>query len=253
MTKAKKAVAKKTETQVSTKTENETWGSEGIDAEDILIPRIMLMQGLSDLVTEGHASIGDFIDSLDKDRTIAKKGETFDVVVFGVEKKIIRTKNKEFDGMEDFVSGYKYDEVAANGDVIKRSLLMQFYVLLKEDIENGDAFPYVLSFTKTATKPGKSLATKIAKLTMIGKPSAARYFTIGTELQSNDHGKWFIPTIASGEETEQKVIEQARAWNKTMINSDKFKTDDKTITKKDNKPIPTQAAGQDFADESIPF
>src|SRR4051794_30344857 len=46
-------------------------GMEGIDASDILIPKLLLMQGLSELVAEGKFQMGDIVNSV----TQAKLGD----------------------------------------------------------------------------------------------------------------------------------------------------------------------------------
>ena len=40
------------------------WGDAPVSARDIIIPKILAMQGLSELVTDGKAKFGDFVDSV---------------------------------------------------------------------------------------------------------------------------------------------------------------------------------------------
>jgi len=39
------------------------WGSEGVDTDDVKIPVLLMMQGLSDFVADGKAAMGDIVHS----------------------------------------------------------------------------------------------------------------------------------------------------------------------------------------------
>jgi hypothetical protein len=52
---------------------NSSWGTD-YDTNDVLIPRLLLMQGLSDMVQDGTANVGDIVRSLDK-VVLAPRGE----------------------------------------------------------------------------------------------------------------------------------------------------------------------------------
>jgi len=247
----KKEVVAKEEHQLVGTQQDGAWGSENIDSEDIIVPRIMLMQAMSELVSDGHASLGQYIDSLNKDRVIAEKDKTFDVIVFGSDKKIMVNKNNEFEGFEDYTPDYVYEEVDAGGNVVNRNLLTQFYVLLVSDIEAGEAFPYVLSFTKTSTKEGKKLATLIKKLSMFKKPSAAKVFTIGSKQESNDKGKWFVPTVAMGRDSTSEEMSQAYDFYKALMQTNNFKVDDSDIKKEETETTEVQDSKEDMSQSTL--
>ena len=64
--KNEKAVATKSETAVSNVAHDlSAWGETEVTSKDIVIPKILCMQGLSDLVSDGKAKMGDFVDSLE--------------------------------------------------------------------------------------------------------------------------------------------------------------------------------------------
>jgi hypothetical protein len=50
------------ESQVSTNLGD--WGSADVSASDVIIPKILCMQATSELVAEGKARMGDFVDSI---------------------------------------------------------------------------------------------------------------------------------------------------------------------------------------------
>ena len=44
------------------------WGASPLSAKDIIIPRMLVMQPMSDMVTAGEAAFGEFRDSLNKEK-----------------------------------------------------------------------------------------------------------------------------------------------------------------------------------------
>jgi hypothetical protein len=49
----------------ATQAQDAAWGSEGLSNSDILVPKLLVMQGLSKLVSEGLANVGQIRDSLE--------------------------------------------------------------------------------------------------------------------------------------------------------------------------------------------
>lgn len=229
MTKKKKDIAVKEDTAVVGYEEHGAWGGEDIGSDDILLPRLLLMQSMSEWVAEDEKfQAGDFVDSL-TEKLIAEKGKTFDCIVFGSEKKLIEYVNDEFNAMNDYTPNYEYEFTNATGDVVRNVLLIQYYVLLVGDIEKGEVFPYALGFKGTAAKVGKKLATQIKKLQVLKQPSAARVFTIGTEKAKNDKGTWFAPTVEMGRATTEEEMAEAYTWYKSLMSTKNFKVDDSDL------------------------
>lgn len=215
-----KEIAKKEEVASIVPAEaGQAWGATTTDSEDIIIPRAMLMQAMSEFVSDGIASVGDFVNSMDPSEVICKKGESFGAIFFGLEKKIMAFIDDKFDHMEDYTSNYVREEVTESGAILTRKTLMNYFFLRPEDLEAGVIFPYVLSFRSTSMRAGKTLATLIKKLEVMKKPSAARVFEITVKQEKNEKGQWWTPVVTMGRESSTEEMNAAYQWYKTLMNS----------------------------------
>jgi hypothetical protein len=227
------------------------WGASPIDEKDIVIPRLLLMQPGSDLVTDGKASFGHVINSLTGEK-IADMQTPFKVLPFmlkkswveyeapakkGDKKRFLRTyavapdnKDQKYEGEE------KNDE----GKTIKitRDLCMNFYVLLPSELDRGGELPYILTFRRTALKDGKKLATQMY-VTNYGAqlPPPALIVTVAVKKQATDAGTWCTPDVLlspdATKRSSKEQIEAALKWFKT-INSSNMKEDNSALEREEN-------------------
>ena len=61
---ASKEVVKKEKNELANPIKMDEWGGSPITSQDIILPRILMMQPMSDMVTEGNAAFGEFRESL---------------------------------------------------------------------------------------------------------------------------------------------------------------------------------------------
>ena len=208
--------------------EGVAWGSENVESEDIILPKIMLMQALSQKVSDGTAKVGQWVDSLE-DELITDTGKEFSLIVFGFDKALEVYQNDKYVRTEAFSSNYEREERDMQDNIIVRKVRQQFYGLRPEDIAKGEAFPYVLNVRSTAIAEGKKLTTGFKKLQAFGKPSASRHVIIGSKKSTNEKGTWTTPTFTlSKTESTTEEMNIAYKWYQSLM-SNKLKVDDSDL------------------------
>ena len=193
------------------------WGAaDNIGAEDLQVSKIFHQQALSKFVQDGKAQAGDWCDSLTGE-VLAKKDTELTVIVFSSFKKLLISKALTGSTKFDFIESQDVTPENCNlpweeevfGEIIKRQLQYNYFCLLPSKINE---LPYVLSLSSTKIKAAKKLNTMIAKLSRLGKPSAAFTFLLHSVKETGDKGSWFGMDISSGRQTTPEELEVAHYW-----------------------------------------
>lgn len=187
-----------------------------IDATDILIPRMLLMQGLSDAVAEGNAQMGDIVNSV----TMEKLGDRSSAISV-IPLKLYKTWNeyKKVGNKPEFIRSlpFKGNEnlpmtsSMPDGTVVTRDKVINVYFLLVKDIVGGEAFPYVVGFKRTSMMAGKKVATHFAKSAMMRRVPHGSSLSLFATLKKNDLGTFYIWDLAyegKATEAQTKVAEE---------------------------------------------
>jgi hypothetical protein len=215
------------------------WGAASdVDTSDVLIPKLLLMQGLSKLVAEGDAAQGEIIRST-TGKALAKKGEAVDFIPLMTYKTWV---------LEEKVgSKYEYRRVepmtAANKDLPlefvdganqwRRNRCLNFYVLLPQDISKeaaalkaaaaGDLpdpedalLPCVLSFRRTSYNAGKILATHFKKAEHFKVTPAVTVFKLSSTVEKNELGTFHAFTVEPGRKATVEELTVAKRWFDTL-------------------------------------
>jgi len=188
-----------------------------IDASDILIPKILMMQGLSPLVADEKAKMGELRGSLEGN-LLAKKGEQVELIFLKKYKTWVNFSTAT--GKEEFLSIEPFTPANANlareeGDV-KRYETLNYYVLSAAELQNESFMPYVISFRSTNYKRGKIVESFRAKMKEFGKPLCFKTLKLGTEQVENDKGKFYISTIEEGRDTTDEELSKVKHWFKLI-------------------------------------
>lgn len=193
------------------------WGSNESSSQDVVIPKIQLMQGMSKKVIAGENKIGDFIDSVSGE-LLGSVDKAFEVIPFHMEKIFVVQKHngKKFvyDHIEKITPTNENApwEYETKDGKFKRVYTRNFYVLVP-----GKVLPFVIGFSSTSSKAGKELATEMfVKNTMMKKAPAASRISIGCKLETNDDGTWAIKTIKPVGNTSPEDIALAFQWYQTV-------------------------------------
>ena len=167
----KKEIATK-ETQDLGEFTGQTWGSENVTTEDLIVPKILLMQATSALVADGKASPGHFVHSMDKTK-LGDKENPVEIIIFGSYKSWVEYKDDTYLKSYQWTAenaDQEWNDTDIDGAEIQRKLIRNYYCLLPKDIESGIPFPMVLSCKGMSAQAGKWLATKMKMLEMFKKP-----------------------------------------------------------------------------------
>lgn len=234
----KDAVVKKETAAMTISDMGGSWGSEGVDNADILIPRILLMQPISERVGEGTSQAGDLIKSTN-DETLAAKGKSVEVIPIKTFKtwrimKMINGKY-EFSAIEPFTVANSNAALEWIDGITqyRRDRSINFYVLLPseiarevkafEKIASGELpdpddclIPCLLSFTRTSSPAGKDLATHFKKAEHFGIPPAVTTFNLSSEFVKNDKGNFYVFKIEKSRKTTMEELASAKKWWETL-------------------------------------
>ncbi len=223
---SKKEVMKKEESKEITTYNGSAWGSaEGIDQDDIIIPRIHCAQGLSDIVNDESVSVsaGDLYDSLDK-KVLAKKGEPLELIFFDHYKTWQICERTDPSGKWEYKKtepctaeniNLPYMESTPEGTELKRDNIINFFAIMPSEIEEG-AFPFVLSFKRSSRFAGRKLLTLAAKLAAHNKPLAAKVLYLDRRLEKNDKGTFYVLDTRVSRESLDNEMKAAFDWYKSL-------------------------------------
>jgi hypothetical protein len=211
----------KTESKELAKPNMADWGQPAVSSRDIVIPKILCMQGLSELVTEDKAKMGDFVDSMTSEIIGNYKDKPVQFIPFHLEKIWIISKKVQGQGDFSFDSitnvtpeneGMRYQEVV-DGVEYKREYTMNFYVLRPEDT----SLPYIISFKGMSSKAGRILATQMyVRNSAAGLVPPAKIMELAGTKDKNDKGTFITLNSKAVDESSAEQIDSAFQWYKTV-------------------------------------
>lgn len=244
---SKEVVTKKVNEVSTDVTAMAGWEDTGVTlGQDLVIAKILPMQGMSKLVTDGKATFGSFVDSL----TGVKLGsvtEPIAMVPFHVEKfwdiqemneegkfKWVRTiPLVENPADENYNDNLTWSD-KENGVEIKRVRRMNFYVLLNKEIDDNSAVPYILSFKSTSYKEGKKLLSQMyMRNRKVNLPPPGYNIILRGEKKSNDDGTWIVPEYDLGPKSTPEQMQEALNWFK-VIRKGGVKVDESDVQAEDD-------------------
>jgi hypothetical protein len=177
------------------------------DQADILIPRILLMHGLSKAVGDEKAEAGDIINSVTLE-VLGSKKEPFEVIP-------IKEMPKTW-VIEEFSEG-KWNfrriepwkpldkdlpwEFEDGGKKMRRNQCLNFFVLLAQDAANPNALPYMLSLRRTSYNAGRKLHTYFQTSRMAfqgGNKNSipmAKVWSVSSKMEKGDLGNYQVFTL----------------------------------------------------------
>lgn len=201
----------------------DAWGAPEIGAQDILIPKILLMQGLSVFVAEGTAQIGEFRDSvsgallgnlstpiqflpvhIDKTWVLSKKiGDRFKYQTM-----IPVTRDNE---------SMEWEYTDEEGVLCRRDYTMTCYCLLPSDVKEGLPMPYTISFRRTSMRAGKKLFTQMyIRNKQAGKVPPAYVMELSAKREKNDQGTYMVLDVAPVRDSSNEEISACFELYKTI-------------------------------------
>lgn len=220
--------------------------TEEILSSNVVIPKLLLMQALSDFVVDGKAVAGEFVRSSNIEKLGAKEKGVEIIPLTFTNTWIIKEKvgNKyEFRGIEPMTAANQdlpWD-FKQNGTDWKRVKSINLYALLPADIHaeqaemakaaNGEdadpdkaLIPVVLSFRSTSFPAGKDVVTHFAKAKKFKLPGYVSVLKVTARHEKNDQGAYFVMETASCGKTPKEFHETCEYWKK-IISAGKTQVD----------------------------
>lgn len=209
----KKEVVTKQETELAPLNAENSIGA-SIDASDIMIPKVLLMQAISKLVEEEKAKQGDFIHSLDEVVIGSKEDKPVEFIALGMYKTLQTYEDNKYIKTESLTpenSSLPWEEVI-NGAVVNRTKTMNYYVIRPDDVENMTVFPMVVTFKRTSLRGGKKLATKLMMLEEFNAACYAKTFKLVARQEEGEKGKYYVMDIVDGRKSSEIEVKHAMKW-----------------------------------------
>lgn len=225
MSAKKQELAVKQETSLSTQT-HAPRGFEGFSQEDLIIPRLRLLQGLSKAVVDGQGHMGMYQDSLTEEIL----GDKVEVILFGMKNGAVYFKPGE--GM---VCKTTNGITSINGDTCAQCPFGEYWKAWKDDgtppgccatkefltvtratVQGTESRPLSVSFMKTSFGLGKKLAT-LARLA--NRDIYFRSYILGSEKIKNAKGTFAKLTVSVGSVLNTEELAAAERWYALLTNS----------------------------------
>lgn len=242
-----KALAKKQEAELMELGSVDEFGVEEQSSDDIVMPKLLVMQPGSNLVTEGTARFGEFRNSLNSDLlgSIEKPLEMMPI-------KIIKTwiVSKKLDGMWKFYSidpfataseSRPYEHVV-DGVPTKNEMCYNLYCLVGDN-----PLPYVVSLKGMSRRAGQEAYTHLYTTNQRLRrvlPFTDKLILSGKKTQ-NDKGTFVTLSIKAGVEATFEEKKAAADWCK-VLNTTEVKVDASDTTPKKTADVDTTANTMDF-------
>ena len=216
-------------------------GFENFRQEDLIVPRLRLLQGLSKAVTDGKGKMGDFQDSLTEENL----GLEIEVVLMGLKNGAVYfmpegMKCKSEDGMRskngDTCLACPYGEYWGkfheDGTPPGCAGTKEFVAVTRKTLQGIENRPMIITFLKTSYGLGKRLAS-MARLT--GKDIFAKSYVLKSERMQNKKGSFATFTVAPGADLPADELKASEGWY-NMLSTVKVQATEEVIETKDVQP-----------------
>lgn len=219
-----------------------SWGGgQQIDAADVLVPKMLIMQPVSEWVGEGKHQQGALVRSTDGVLLGGKKGQEDVMVPFialsytkdwSIFKKDKNDTKFMFQRREPFTAMNRDREWAwmRDGVAWRADQNINLFALLPSDIERNLAarkrmadigempdpsdalIPIQIQFTRTSFKVGRGVVTHFAQSQDMGIPAAMTTLSVYTEMVKGDGKLYFVFKLGAQSKTSPTHLAIARKW-----------------------------------------
>lgn len=202
------------------------------DSKDILIPRILLMHGTSQLVGQQKAQQGDIIDSVSIE-VLANSKKTVEIIpikqldkVWNIER--YNGKKFEYERTDPWDSTLSDKlEFEEGGVKYRRNARLNFYVMLAHHAGSSH-LPYMISFQRTSYQAGRNIASFFKEAQFAfksGDKSAipmAQVFELGCRVVTGDDGTYYVLDTKRTRLSNEAEKNKAKYWF-TQLKSNEYK------------------------------
>jgi hypothetical protein len=199
-----------------------------VSARDLLISKLLVAQPTSKFVRDEKAKLGEIRESLEA-KLVAGKGQTGEIIVFNPFKtrvtfKIVKKNandpgKREYAGQVPWTPAFEVEKPKMgqwmeklSGEDFVHYETINYYVLLPNEIADGESFPYLASFQSTGYQAGKVLESRRLRLQMSDTKIYSQVFHIASEQRENDKGTFYVPVITTGRKATDAEYADAKKW-----------------------------------------
>ena len=198
-----------------------SWGDSQMTSDDLVIPKLMLMQGLSELVADEDNDVvmGDMVHSLTKE-VLAKAKDGLNIIPIYMDKvwyvSKFNGKKFEFDSVVPVTSvnaHLPWNDVDEEGVEIQRTLSRNIYCLLE-----GHDLPFTVSFKGKSAKCGKVIGTQMYVTNKGAKlPPPAVTLKLTAHKETNNKGTYYVYSVAPVKQTSSEDMKKAFGWYELIM------------------------------------
>lgn len=223
-------------------------GQPHLSTEDLVIPRILLMQATSDHVKKKKAHFGDIIESAGE-TVIGSAEKPVEIIPFSVRKiwnvykGTSKTKpvDREYLRTEEVTAqneNLPYDDME-DGFAITREKVYNVYCLLPDDLMG---LPYVLALKRTSTKVAKAIVTQMYFRNAKAKlPPYASVIEIGTKEEAGENGSYMVFTAKVKRLATEEEKTACQDWLNQIAVMKEDVDEEVVVATKPKKDIPNRA------------
>lgn len=193
----------------------------GIDSGDLVIPLIQIMQGTSEMVGEGQAVLGEIVNMQSQEKLGA-----FDKPIKILPLKMYKTMrtydvtNNGFKFMFEEPLTPANDKLTGEGVIdgvpVKRYHTMNFFVLVKSDLDKGEGFPCLIRFRSTGMNAGRALATHLYKRVHLRQLPYSQYVELSSKREKKDTATYGAWVLGKPENASKEDMAVAESWLATL-------------------------------------
>lgn len=226
-----KEVAKQ-DAQLPTQFNPASMAGMGLSASDMLMPRVLLMQGSSELVKKAKTkNAGDIIDSVtgvtllsSKDALDGKKIEMIPLTAYKTwiidrfdtvsQKWKYHTQKAMQPGEEKLPWEFAEREEQSNLMIqFRRKYRINVYALIKSQIGTDDVVPYLVSFQVFSLEEGKKITTHMIKAGRNKKYPYCKSFFLSSGTTTSKRGDSFeVFRVELGDDVSAAAQKAAHSW-----------------------------------------
>jgi len=231
------AVAKKETTELA---EVPMIQGEHIDARDVLLPSLYLMQSNSEWVVNEKTKPGEIVKSTGQ-QVVAPRDGTLVIVPLAFNKsfRIVEKAGNKWVRNEEFDPG-KADEwdFMENGKPLKRVSCINVYAYLQKELEaqsvaqaeaqkSGEmmdvsqvALPVLITFRSTGYRAGKEVITHFALAQKCKSEPYTGKLELSAIKQTNDDGTFYtyqVKPFRGGQKLTPEQLEECKQWRQLML------------------------------------
>lgn len=167
-----------------------------VEAADIRIPRLLLMQSTSELVGQRKAAAGDIVNSITGEKVGDETNPLEIVPIYTFKTWVVSEKVNgkfEFKRVDQYVAGQKRNREEVIGGVeVQNAETINVLVMLNKDQENTSALPYLMSFRMTSLNCGKDILTQKMHAINMNTPFQKFVLKLAPFYTKNDKGQYFV-------------------------------------------------------------